>query len=109
MHKQQENLKQEIEKCQNICFCYHPIIYRILLKFKLKHKYVKKHYFLNIQSCSSRLENSTWSHWAVSGLIKGIGSLISRDPPFKDGKARFTTVPLKTLILYKMWKKPSFF
>jgi len=31
------------------------------------------------------------------GVIKGTVSVISSDPPCKDGNARYTTVPLKAL------------
>ena len=32
-----------------------------------------------------------------SDLLKGTVSVISSDPPCKDGNARFTTIPLKAL------------
>ena len=43
LEHQEENVNLEKQKCQNTCSCrYHLIIYRILLKFKFKKKYVKK-------------------------------------------------------------------
>jgi len=41
-------------------------------------------------------------------LVKGTGSLISSDPPCKNGNTRFTTVPLKALS-DQVWKRYSFF
>ena len=37
-------------------------------------------------------------------MIKGTVRVISSDPPYKDGNARLTTVPLNTLIRSKMRK-----
>ena len=33
----------------------------------------------------------------TSNILKGTVSVISSDPPCKDGNARFTTIPLKAL------------
>ena len=77
-------------KCQNIFIYYHLIIYRILLKFKLKTKYVKKctdlvllHYHLHLlRSFQHTLLNIIYLIKAGLNIVLENNSRIINPPPF---------------------------
>ena len=59
-----------------------------------------------VEGCSSFLPRDVEPRFSSSSyttviIVKGTVSVISSDPPFKDGNVRFTTVPLKSLNLIK--------
>ena len=55
------------------------------------------------------LDQRTWHYdFHENSSVQGTGSLISSDPPCKNGNARFTTVPFKNLS-DQVWNRYSCF